>query len=186
MKMLRKWSRILHRDIGFFFIGTTLIYGISGIALNHFNDWNPNYSVELEEFQTEIPLEKSATIEKNIELLLDEIGTKIAYKKHYYPESDLIKIFLDGGSSILVDLENGKGQAEFLRKRPMFYEVNYLHYNPNDWWMWFSDLYAGALILFAITSLFMVRGRRGMKGTGGIYTALGIIIPLVFLFALLG
>jgi hypothetical protein len=52
--------------------------------------------------------------------------------------------------------------------------------------MWFSDLYAGALILFAITSLFMVRGKKGMKGTGGIYTALGILIPLVFLFIALG
>lgn len=186
MKTLRKWSRILHRDIGFFFIGTTLIYGLSGIALNHLNDWNPNYSVELEEFQTEISLEKNTEINTNIDLLLEEIGTKIAYKKHYYPESDLIKIFLSGGSSILVDLETGNGRAEFLRKRTMFYEANYLHYNPNDWWMWFSDIYAGALILFAITSLFMVRGKRGMKGTGGIYTALGIIIPLIFLFAMLG
>lgn len=186
MKTLRKWSRILHRDIGFFFIGTTLIYGLSGIALNHLNDWNPNYSVELEEFQTEISLEKNTEINTNIDLLLEEIGTKIAYKKHYYPESDLIKIFLSGGSSILVDLETGNGRAEFLRKRTMFYEANYLHYNPNDWWMWFSDIYAGALILFAITSLFMVRGKRGMKGTGGIYTALGILIPLIFLFAMLG
>lgn len=186
MKTLRKWSRILHRDIGFFFIGTTLIYGLSGIALNHLNDWNPNYSVELEEFQTEISLEKNTEINTNIDLLLEEIGTKIAYKKHYYPESDLIKIFLSGGSSILVDLETGNGRAEFLRKRTMFYKANYLHYNPNDWWMWFSDIYAGALILFAITSLFMVRGKRGMKGTGGIYTALGIIIPLIFLFAMLG
>jgi len=186
MKTLRKWSRILHRDIGFFFIGTTLIYGLSGIALNHLNDWNPNYSVELEKFQTEISLEKNTEINTNIDLLLKEIGTKIAYKKHYYPESDLIKIFLSGGSSILVDLETGNGQAEFLRRRPIFYEVNYLHYNPNDWWKWFSDIYAGALILFAITSFFMVRGKKGMKGTGGIYTALGIIIPLVFLFIALG
>lgn len=186
MKTLRKWSRILHRDIGFFFIGTTLIYGLSGIALNHLNDWNPNYSVELEKFQTEISLEKNTEINTNIDLLLEEIGTKIAYKKHYYPESDLIKIFLSGGSSILVDLETGSGRAEFLRKRTMFYEANYLHYNPNDWWMWFSDIYAGALILFAITSLFMVRGKRGIIGSGGIYTALGIIIPLVFLFAMLG
>ena len=56
MKKLRKWSRILHRDIGYFFIGTTIIYGLSGIALNHMNDWNPNYKVETEQFQTTIPL----------------------------------------------------------------------------------------------------------------------------------
>ena len=57
MKQLRKWSRILHRDIGFFFIGTTLIYAISGIALNHMADWNPNYSVEVDNFTTSLNLE---------------------------------------------------------------------------------------------------------------------------------
>ncbi len=59
MKKLRKWSRILHRDIGFFFIGATIIYGLSGIALNHLKDWNPNYTVDLEEFTTDIPLDKA-------------------------------------------------------------------------------------------------------------------------------
>jgi len=50
MKQLRKWSRILHRDIGFFFIGTSIIYGLSGIAINHLKDWNPNYVVITKRF----------------------------------------------------------------------------------------------------------------------------------------
>ena len=66
MKTLRKWSRILHRDIGYFFIGTTLIYGLSGIALNHMNDWNPNYKVEIEHFQTKTTLTNSAGIKEDI------------------------------------------------------------------------------------------------------------------------
>lgn len=185
MKMLRKWSRILHRDIGFFFIGTTLIYGISGIALNHIKDWNPNYSVELEQFETNISLEKNSETTAQIQKLLEEIAPNETYKQHYYPQSDQIKIFLAGGSSVIVNLETGKGQAEFLRKRALFYESNYLHYNPSNWWKWFSDAYAGALILFAITSFFMVRGKHGMIGYGGVYTLLGILIPLLFLFFLL-
>ena len=63
----------------------------------------------------------------------------------------------------------------------MFYEVNYLHYNPNDWWMWFSDIFAAALIFLAITSFFMVKGKKGATGRGGIYIALGFIIPIIFL-----
>lgn len=185
MKTLRKWSRILHRDFGYFFIGTTLLYGISGIALNHLKDWNPNYSVERVQFQTDIPLEKSADTKKNILTLLDNINAKASYKQHYYPETDLIKIFLSGGSSVVVNTKTGSGLAEFLKKRPVFYEVNYLHYNPDNWWKWFSDIYAVALIMFALTSLVMVRGNKGIIGTGGIYTALGIIIPLLFLFFLL-
>jgi hypothetical protein len=186
MKTLRKWSRILHRDIGYFFIGTTLLYALSGIALNHLKDWNPNYAIEQIQFQTDIPLEKTADIKDNILALLDKIDAKASYKQHYYPENDLIKVFLSGGSSVIVNIKTGKGQAEFLQKRLVFYQSNYLHYNPNNWWKWFSDIYAAALILFVITSLFMVRGKKSITGRGGIYAVLGIIIPLLFLFFLLG
>jgi len=186
MKTLRKWSRILHRDIGYFFIGTTLLYALSGIALNHLKDWNPNYAIEQIQFQTEIPLIKSSNIKENIHALLDQIDAKASYKQHYFPQPDFIKIFLSGGSSVIVNTVTGKGQAEFLKKRLVFYEANYLHYNPNNWWKWFSDIYAVALILFALTSLVMVRGNKGVIGRGGIYVALGIIVPLLFLFFLLG
>ncbi len=181
MKLIRKWSRILHRDLGFFFIGTTIIYGLSGIALNHLSDWNPNYSVEIKEFKTAIDLKKTSDIEKNVLLLLDKIDNRDNYKKHYYPQSNLIKIFLSGGSSVVVNTETGQGRAEFLRKRPVFYQVNYLHYNPNVWWTWFSDIFAGVLILLAVTSMFMLKGKYGMAGRGGWLTLAGIIIPVLFL-----
>ena len=181
MKFIRKWSRILHRDIGFFFIGATIIYGLSGIALNHMQDWNPNYIVELEDFTTDIQLKKNANIEASILNLLDKVDDRDNYKKHYYPQSNYIKIFLKGGSSITVNTDTGKGKAEFLRKRQLFYQVNFLHYNPNAWWTWFSDIFAGALILLAITSLFMIKGKKGMSGRGGWLTAAGIIIPIIFL-----
>ena len=44
----RKWNNILHRDIGYIIVGLTLVYGVSGIAVNHTADWNPNYTVERE------------------------------------------------------------------------------------------------------------------------------------------
>lgn len=182
MRLLRKWSRILHRDIGFFFIGASIIYGLSGIALNHLKDWNPNYYVDVKEFVTELNLEKSPSVEDNIHKLLDDVGKKRAkYKKHYYPEKNLIKIFLSGGSSVMVNTKTGEGYAEFLTKRHVFYQVNFLHYNPTYWWMWFSDIFSGALIFLAITSFFMVRGKKGTWGSGGIYAIAGIIIPILFL-----
>lgn len=184
MKFVRKWSRILHRDLGYLFIGTSIIYGLSGIALNHLKDWNPNYFVETENFTTDINLYKTPQTKNNIQFLLDEIDDWDNYKNHYYPQDNVIKIFLKGGSSVVVDADSGEGRAEFLRKRSVFYEVNYLHYNPHNWWMWFSDIFAGGLIFLAITSLFMVRGKKGVWGRGGIYTLIGIIIPILFLILL--
>jgi len=181
MKALRKWSRILHRDIGYFFIFTSLIYGISGIALNHMSDWNPNYSVELKHFTTNLDLGNSSFVKTNILKLLDNIDDSDNYKKHYYPNKNQLKIFLKGGSSIIVNVDSGNGTAEYLKRRPIFYESNFLHYNPNRIWTWFSDAFAAALILFSITSLFMVKGKKGIIGRGGIYLVLGIIIPIVFL-----
>jgi len=181
MKQLRKWSRILHRDIGFFFIGTTLIYAISGIALNHMADWNPNYSVEVDNFTTSLNLEKNDSTKENILVLLDKIDNRNNYKSHYYPNNTNIKIFLKGGSSVVVNTRSGNGTAEYLKKRPLIFETNYLHYNPNRIWMWFSDIFAGALILFVITSFFITKGKKGIIGRGGIYMLLGIIIPIIFL-----
>lgn len=181
MKKIRKWIRILHRDIGFLFIGTSLIYGLSGLALNHLGDWNPNYSVEVKAFNTDVDLRKSDHIEQNVLTFLDEIDSRDHYKKHYYPEKGVIKIFLSGGSSVVVNTEKGYGRAEFLRKRPIFYHVNYLHYNPTAWWKWFSDIFAVSLIFLAVSSFFMVRGKKGIWGTGGIYTLIGFLIPLLIL-----
>ena len=183
MKQLRKWSRILHRDIGYFFVGTSIIFGLSGIALNHLNDWNPNYTVTVDDFETNIDLNKNTTnIKENIKKLLKNINSSDGYKKHYYPQKNYIKIFLSGGSSVIVNTETGNGQAEYLKKRTIFYQVNYLHYNPTRWWTIFSDIFAGALIFLALTSIFIVRGKKGAFGRGGIYIILGIIIPISFLF----
>ena len=184
MKIFRRWCKILHRDIGYFFVGSSIIYGLSGIALNHLNDWNPNYSVQVENFSTDLDLKKSENVKNHVLQLLDKIDDREHYKNHYYPQQNYIKIFLEGGSSVVVNVDTGQGTAEFLKKRPVFYSVNFLHYNPNRWWMWFSDIYAGSLILLAVTSLFMVKGRKGAWGRGGIYVALGIIIPILFLMFL--
>lgn len=181
MKWLRKWSRILHRDIGYFFIGTSLIYGISGIALNHMSDWNPNYSVTVKRAVIEAPLTATELTKEKVLEITDQFDSRSNYKQHYFPNDNEMKVFLKGGSSIVVALKTGATTIEHLKKRPVFYESNYLHYNPNRFWTWFSDAFAAALILFAVSSLFMVKGKKGLKGRGGIYTILGILIPLIFL-----
>lgn len=180
-RWIRKWSRILHRDIGFFFIGTTLIYGISGIALNHLSDWNPNYSVTIKKASIASDSLNTELTKSEVLRIVETLDSKENYKQHYFPNNEQLKIFLKGGSSIMVHLPTGNSTVELVKRRPLIYESNYLHYNPNRFWTWFSDAFAAALILFALTSLFMVKGKNGLKGRGGIYTLLGILIPLIFL-----
>ena len=49
----RKWFRVIHRDLSFFFSGVIIIYAVSGIMLNHRDTINPNYTVKRHSLQAE-------------------------------------------------------------------------------------------------------------------------------------
>jgi len=176
----RKWNRIIHRDFGFFFFGMTLIYAISGIAINHINDWNPNYDIENTYYTISNPEQYNDADEAKVLELLELVGQEDNYKKFYYMRPGLLKVFIKDGS-FLLNTETGDASIETIRRRPILFYVNYLHYNPGQWWLWFADIYAGALILLAVTGIIMNKSKKGIKGRGGVYLAIGIIIPLIFL-----
>jgi hypothetical protein len=177
----RKWNRIIHRDLGYIFFGMCVIYGLSGIALNHLDDWNPDYIIRIyEQVLADYP-EAAPVSRKEAENLVNQLNGEYRYRSHFFPGEDILKIFLREGSAT-IDLNSGLTRIEVLKKRPVFREVNFLHYNkPKKLWTWFSDAFAGALILMAITGLFMIRGRKGITGRGAWLTALGILIPIIFL-----
>jgi len=182
---LRKWNNIIHRDIGYFFFGVTLIYGISGIALNHkvLDNWNAEYIVKYDKFTTNLDLSEETITEDDVLQLLKVFKEEENYKKYYYPEDNRLKIFINSGT-LQINTLTGEGEIETLKKRPVFNQVNFLHYNPNKWWTYFSDAYAGALMLLAITGLFVIRGKNGIKWRGIIVATLGLIIPILFLIIL--
>ena len=162
----------------------TVIYALSGVALNHIADWNPSYEVTRSDVRwqgglIEAPVSKEAAL-----AFLDRYGERENYKKHYYPSPDRLKIFLKSGS-VELDVATGRGTLEKLRRRPVFFEVNYLHYNPRRAWTWFSDAFCVALIILAITGLFVLKGRKGITGRGAWLTGLGVVVPLIFLLAYL-
>ena len=92
-----KWSRIIHRDLSFFFAGMILIYAISGIVMNHRDSINPHYTVTRTEYKiTEDLSDKSKVNEKMILTLLEPLGEAGNFTKYYYPEPDLIIITVSG------------------------------------------------------------------------------------------
>jgi hypothetical protein len=174
----RKWNKAIHRDIGYFFFAMTLIYAISGIALNHLDDWDPNYIVTTKQFL--VPLKVGKPDKQGVLNILSKIDEKDNYKKHYFPGGDYLKVFIKNGT-VTIDLKTGKGILEKTKRRPLFAEVDYLHYNPVKYWTWFSDIYAVALILLAITGIIIPRGKTGVAKRGIWYIIAGLVIPVVFL-----
>ena len=181
----RKINNILHRDVGYFFVGMTIIYSLSGIALNHIDDWDPNYNIENRNIKVDPQVLSTSMSSGEISHLIDQLKVDKKIKKHYYPNSQTLKVFLHGGS-LTINVRSGKGFLETVDRRPIFYEVNYLHYNHSKFlWTWFSDIFAGGLILLAITGLFVLKGKNGLKRRGVWFVLVGILIPLGFLLVYL-
>ena len=79
----RRFIRILHRDIGYVVAALTIIYSVSGIAVNHINDWNPNYIVEHDSSKI-IPLNDSLySAEFAREYLIRQLGITDSIKSHF-------------------------------------------------------------------------------------------------------
>jgi hypothetical protein len=178
-----KWNRWIHRELGFLFFGMTIIYGISGIALNHHvaRHWNPGIISHSSIVQYPETLRKADVDRNTIEKILEITEEKDNYKQYYFPDEDHLMIYLKGGH-ILLSMETGSMQITKVRNRPVFRELNYLHYNkPKKLWTWFSDLYAFGLILIAISGLFLIKGKKGISGRGGVLTIIGILIPMALL-----
>ena len=175
----RKWNKAVHRDFGYLFFGMTLIYALSGIAINHINDWNPNYRVYTEDIQVESFQGKPD--KEDVKKMLEPFEEAAIYKNHYFPGEGYLKVFIKDGS-VYINLKTGYGLIEKTKRRMVFREVNYLHYNPIKYWTWYSDIYAGALILMAVTGILIPRGDKGMTRRGLWLVTLSIIIPIVYLF----
>jgi hypothetical protein len=177
----RKWNRVLHRDVGYLFFGMCIIYGISGIALNHKHDWNPNYVIRNYSFSLGYPVTRETLNRDSIEQILSFLEEGPEYKKYYFPAANTLKIFIKDGT-VSLNMPTGDGTLETIRKRPVLKELNSLHYNNiKHLWTWFADLFGLALVLISITGLFMIKGTKGITGRGAWLTALGLLVPLLFL-----
>ncbi len=176
-----KLNRITHRDIGYLIAGLTIIYSVSGIALNHKYDWNPNYIIEDKSFITSVNIVRQSLNDETAREILKSAPGNHVYKTYYFPTGNVLTIFVEGGS-VRINTVSGKGVVEKISKRPLFYQINFLHYNPGIWWKYFSDVFCVALILVTITGLFILKGRNSITKRGAILTAIGIILPILFLF----
>jgi len=175
-----KLNRITHRDIGYLIAGLTIIYAISGIALNHRNDWNPNYIFDNRGFMADTVITRETFNNNSALEILNSLELESEFKTFYFPKGNKVTIFINGGL-VQLNTETGEGIIERISKRPLFYHINFLHYNPGKWWKYFSDLFCLALITVTVTGLFILKGKNGITKRGAILTIIGILLPLSFL-----
>ena len=179
MASVRTIVRVVHRDAGYFFVGMTLIYAVSGVALNHIRQWNSNYDIVSRPVSVAWDGADPMT-DDDAKRILAAIGVEGQLKSHYAPTAGKRKIFFDGGS-LEWKTATGDGVVERLEKRPVLFELNYLHYNPGALWTWFSDIYCVSLVVIAITGLFILKGKKGIRGRGAWLCGAGVVVPVALL-----
>jgi hypothetical protein len=175
----RKICRWLHRELSFIAVGLTLAYAISGVAVNHIDSWNPNYQLATETF-TIAPVEPGSN-EEVVPAVLDQLALDEPVKSTWRSAPTRLRVILEG-ATYDVDLLTGRVERRGFSPRPFFYEVNYLHLNHGKGlWTWIADAFAVVLALLALSGIFLVSGRRGLAGRGGVMLVIGVALPIAYL-----
>lgn len=175
----RKWLRALHRDFGYIAVGLTFIYALSGLAVNHIADWDPNF----ENFEREVTLATPlpADDEEAARVVQQQVGISGEPLDIYPVTDDLLEISFDD-RTLHVTRSSGHVFIEGQEPRLFLRAANWLHLNRGKKaWTWFADGYAVVLLFLATSGIFMLPGRKGLLGRGAVLVGLGIAIPLIYL-----
>ncbi|MCW8879588.1 MAG: PepSY-associated TM helix domain-containing protein [Kangiellaceae bacterium] len=173
--------RSLHRDIGYFCIGMTIVFAVSGLAVNHIDDWNPNYEVTRQSKAISISSELKQSEQLN-SILLEQLGLDLKVRAEFWESENRFKLFAEADITVEVDFKNQIAVIESISQRPILSAFNRLHLNEvNRAWVIFSDLFAILLLFLAFSSFFMLKGKNGVFSLKGLWVVAGVIVPAVFI-----
>jgi uncharacterized protein len=169
--------RSLHRDLGYLVVGLTFVYACSGLAVNHIEDWDPNYTQfeETHVLASPLPEDEQAAAR----MVLDQLGIEAQPSDVFLYEQELEiqledrSLFVDGANMTILD--RGQHQRRILRL------ANWLHLNRGKQaWTVVADGYAVLLLFLASSGMLMLPGKKGMAGRGWILVAVGAAIPIAY------
>ncbi|MDB4961249.1 MAG: hypothetical protein JWP01_1248 [Myxococcales bacterium] len=180
----RKLFRAVHRDLGYVAVSLTIAYALSGIAVNHIEDWNPNYAFD--ERSVDIGPLPAGSLGEHEAFVVAKLGLDPSGVRGHFQETVTdLRVFLTDGQEARVDIRTGRGSLKTLSKRTVFFEVNALHLNNlKGIWTYVADLFALALMILAITGMTMMKGDRGLAGRGKWFVGGGLLIPIAFVIYL--
>ena len=174
----RKWNRILHRDIGYLSVAMLIIYGVSGIAVNHIGDWNPNFKLSKKIVEIE-PIEFQDR-EEIIQRTISALSLSETPDNFFRPDINTAQLFYPG-KTYSVDLPTGNVLIESTPRRLVLFEMNQLHLNAiKGVWTYIADLFAVSIVFMGISGMFVLKGSTGLMGRGKWFVVIGTLIPLLY------
>jgi hypothetical protein len=174
----RPWVRALHRDFGYLAVGLTIVYAVSGLAVNHIADWDPNFTQIAREHRVPLPVPNDdAAAARHV---LSALSIDESPRELYRGTPEQLDIVLDD-RTLHVATPTGAVQEEGQRPRPLLRLANWLHLNRGKKaWTYAADAYAIALLFLATSGLMMIPGKKGFWGRGALIAGLGALVPILY------
>lgn len=155
-------------------VGLSLVYGLSGILLNHIKNNNFEYKIDK---RTETIAPNLTTQELQAIWLSDSHKPKL---NSVGESKEKYRLLIDGGIGYY-EIQTGALYYETSKKRPFAYWINLLHYNRVKGWTPLGDFFATSLILLALSGLFMIKGKNGIAGRGKWFLIFGLMLPILYI-----
>jgi hypothetical protein len=175
---LRPLLRALHRDAGYFAVGLTFIYAVSGLAVNHIADWEPNFREIRREHRLPAPwpADDASLAEHVAQAVLGGASVREVYRL----DEHRLEVSFDR-TTLRVDTTTGHVVEEGREPRFFLRVANWLHLNRGKKaWTYIADAYAVLLLLLSTTRLWMYPGRKGIWGRAGLIAVLGALVPALY------
>jgi hypothetical protein len=174
----RSYNRAIHRDLGHVAVGLTLIYAVSGLAVNHILDWDPSFVAYSEAHELGAPI--PGTDEEAAAAVMKQLHVAGTPRDVFREGPTDLQVVLDK-RTLHVDTTNGHVVDEGQRPRFFLRVVNWLHLSRGKKaWTVIADVYAVGLIFLAISGILMMPGRKGLLGRGGLFLLAGIAVPIAY------
>ena len=176
----RPWLRALHRDIGYLAVGLTVVYALSGLAVNHIGDgdWDPNFDNFERAHQVALPLPDDDA--KLGAAVLEQLGIDEAPTEVYQSDEDEVTVLLEH-RSLYVHPSTGAVTEVGQEPRFMLRVSNWLHLNRGKAaWTYIADGYAVFLLFLALSGVLMIPGKKGIRGRGLVLVLFGAAVPILY------
>jgi hypothetical protein len=174
----RPWLRAIHRDLGYFCVGLTFVYALSGLAVNHIADWEPNFRQIQREVQLPLPLPSSD--QQLAELAARSLALQAPIRESYRTDEQTLQVVFDR-STLRIDTRSGRVSEDAQEPRFFLRAANWLHLNRGKKaWTYIADAYATGLLVLSLTGLWMFPGRKGLLGRAGLIAIAGALVPALY------